>query len=167
MSTKRDILEYLSNYKEKKHLKYKGVRTGLFGLPDFKYYKYQTLANRCSELKRNGYIKEVNGEYLITFKGEDFLSKKIRYNFKKFKTNKTKEDPKNLLLLYDIPQEKTSERNWFRRELKNFHFIMIQRSVWVGPSPLPAEFISYLKEVELKDEIKTFKLEKGYVINKK
>lgn len=167
MSIEREVLQYLSDNRGKRISRYKGVRVGLFELPDFKYYKYQTLANRCSELKRNGYIKEVNGEYLLTFKGEDFLNKKIKNNFKKFEPNKTKDDPKNLLLLYDIPQEKTSQRNWFRRELIKFHFIMIQKSVWVGPSPLPQDFISYLKEVDLENEIKTFKLEKGYKTKEK
>jgi DNA-binding transcriptional regulator PaaX len=162
MSIEREVLQYLSDNREKRISRYKGVRIGLFGLPDFKYYKYQTLANRCSELKRKGYIKEVNGEYLLTFKGEDFLNKKTKNNFKKFEPNKTKDDPKNLLLLYDIPQDKTAERNWFRRELIKFHFIMIQKSVWVGPSPLPQDFIAYVKEIDIEDKVKTFKLEKGY-----
>ena len=39
---------------------------------------------------------------------------------------------------------------------------MIQRSVWVGPSPLPIEFSSYLKEIKLGDNLKTFKLARGY-----
>jgi len=167
MSIEKEILQYLSENKGKHVLKYKGIRTGFLGLPDFEYYKYQTLTNRCSELKNGGYIKEINGVYFITYKGEEFLNKKTRDTFQKFKPNKTDKDPKDLLLLYDIPQSKTSERNWFRRELKSFHFIMIQKSVWVGPSPLPPEFISYLKEVGLKDEIKTFRLEKGYNLNKK
>ena len=44
---------------------------------------------------------------------------------------------------------------------------MIQKSVWVGPSPLPQDFIFYLKEVDLENEIKTFKLEKGYKTKEK
>ena len=43
---------------------------------------------------------------------------------------------------------------------------MIQRSVWVGPSPLPKEFMEYLKSIGLKDTIKTFKLEKGFTSTK-
>lgn len=39
---------------------------------------------------------------------------------------------------------------------------MIQRSVWVGPSPLPKEFLDYVKEIKLEDKFKTFKLSKGY-----
>lgn len=165
MSAEKLILQYLSDYKNKRTIRYKGVRVGFLGLPDFKYYKYQTLANRCSDLKNRGYIKEMNGEYFITYKGEDFLNKRIKNNFKKFISEKTEKDPKDLLILYDIPQDKTSARNWFRRELKNFHFIMIQRSVWVGPSPLPKDFLQYIKEIKISDDFKTFKLARGYTLH--
>ena len=40
---------------------------------------------------------------------------------------------------------------------------MIQRSVWVGPSPLPEEFLAYLKRIGLQKKFKTFKLVKSYV----
>jgi len=164
MKAEKAILQYLSDSRDKKITRYKGFRTGFLGLPDFAYYKYQTLANRCSELKNKGYIKQVNGDYFITFKGEEFLNKKEHIIFKKFKPNKTENDPKDLLLLYDISEQKRSERNWFRRELRHLHFIMIQRSVWVGPSPLPNEFTQYLKNLNLKNEIKTIKLENGYKV---
>ena len=74
-----------------------------------------------------------------------------------------KDTPKNLLLIYDIPEKQKKERDWFRRQLKNFDFFMIQKSVWVGPSPLPVEFLDYLKRIGLQKEFKTFKLTKSYV----
>jgi len=70
---------------------------------------------------------------------------------------------KNLLLIYDIPENRKKERDWFRRQLKNFNFIMIQRSVWVGPSPLPKDFLDYLKRIGLQKEFKIFKLAKPYI----
>ena len=74
-----------------------------------------------------------------------------------------KEDaPKNLIVMYDIPHEKKKERDWFRRQLRNFDYIMIQKSVWVGPSPLPQDFLNYIKIIGLKDKLKTFKLAKSY-----
>lgn len=62
--------------------------------------------------------------------------------------------------MFDIPEEKKAEREWFRFHLKRFGFEMIQRSVWVGPAPLPKEFLVYLEEIDLKSCIKTFKLAK-------
>lgn len=74
--------------------------------------------------------------------------------------------PKNLLLIYDIPEAMKKERDWFRRHLIKFGYLMVQRSVWVGPSPLPKEFLEYLKEIKIGDNFKTFKLTKGYETKK-
>ncbi|OGI75699.1 hypothetical protein A3C67_02830 [Candidatus Nomurabacteria bacterium RIFCSPHIGHO2_02_FULL_42_19] len=73
-----------------------------------------------------------------------------------------KNSPKNLIVMYDIVDVRKKERDWFRRQLKKFDYIMIQRSVWVGPSPLPKEFVEYLREIGLKGQLKTFKLAKTY-----
>ena len=85
-----------------------------------------------------------------------------RQYLKSFICDLEKSAPKNLLLIYDIPEGRKKERDWFRRQLKSFGFVMIQKSVWVGPSPLPADFIVYLKRIGLQKEFKTFKLAKSY-----
>lgn len=77
----------------------------------------------------------------------------------KFKTN----DPKNLILMYDIPHARKKDRDWLRRQLINFQYVMVQKSVWAGPSPLPGEFLAYLKNMGLQSKFKTFKLAKPYV----
>lgn len=166
MSIEKEILEYLLKNKNAHSIKYKGMHVGLLGLPNFQHYKYQALANKSSNLKKLGYIKNINGTSFISHKGELFLKENKRDTFKKFNTEKTDKDPKDLLIIYDIPQHQTSIRNWFRRELISFHFIMIQRSVWVGPSPLPKDFVEYVKELKVNDNFKTFKLAKGYVTKK-
>ena len=86
-----------------------------------------------------------------------------RVYLRSFSSDFKKNESKNLLLIYDIPHSRKKERDWFRRQLKNFGFIMIQKSVWVGPSPLPADFLAYLKMIGLQKEFKTFKLAKSYV----
>ena len=64
--------------------------------------------------------------------------------------------------MFDVPTERKGEREWFRWHLKKFGYIMIQQSVWVGPSPLPKEFNDYVKSIKLDRCIKTFKLAKPY-----
>ncbi|MFA6257917.1 MAG: hypothetical protein WC671_02830 [Candidatus Paceibacterota bacterium] len=115
-------------------LKYKGMSVNMFGLPSF-----------SDSYKENKILKIPKRKYL-----QSFIS-----DFKK-------DAPKNLLLIYDIPEGRKKERDWFRRQLRNFDFVMIQRSVWVGPSPLPVEFLAYLKRIGLQKEFKTFKLAKSY-----
>ena len=91
-------------------LVYKGVKVSNLGLPLFNSFKKE---------QENKYSKKRN-PYKITF------------------SNHFKNDsPKNLIVMYDIPHNMKVERDWFRRHLIKFGYIMIQKSVWVGPSPLP------------------------------
>jgi DNA-binding transcriptional regulator PaaX len=117
--------------------KYKGIKVNRFGLPDLKA--------KNNRIKKNGRKRNF---YLTSFTS----------SFESFK----KDTPKNLLLIYDIPEAMKKERDWFRRQLKTFNFIMIQKSVWVGPSPLPKDFLDYLKRIGLEKQFKTFKLAKSY-----
>src|SRR3989344_2635589 len=99
-------------------IRYKGMSGNMFGLPSF---------NNSKKEKKNNIPKR---EYLCSFVSSFH-----------------KDAPKNLLLIYDIPEGRKKERDWFRRQLKNFDFVMIQRSVWVGPSPQPTDFLAYLKRI--------------------
>ncbi len=92
----------------------------------------------------------------------DILKKKRSSYYLSFESKLSKRSPKNLIVIYDIPDNKKIERDWFRRQLVRFHYVMIQRSVWVGPSPLPKDFLNYLNEIKMKENIKTFKLQKDY-----
>ncbi|OGI60898.1 hypothetical protein A2814_01215 [Candidatus Nomurabacteria bacterium RIFCSPHIGHO2_01_FULL_38_19] len=116
----------------RRRFRYKGVSVNLFGLPDF---------NNSKKKKSTSPKRRYLNSFISSFH---------------------KDAPKNLLLIYDIPEARKKERDWFRRQLKNFDFVMIQRSVWVGPSPLPADFTDYLKRIGLQKEFKTFKLAKSY-----
>jgi CRISPR-associated endonuclease Cas2 len=115
---------------------YKGVRVNAFGIP--------ILSNSS--------------------KYEDKRPRKGNRNpyYASFATTIAKGAPKNLIVMYDIPHDLKKERDWFRRQLIKFGYIMIQKSVWVGPSPLPKEFLNYTKEINIGDKLRTFKLAKPY-----
>lgn len=118
----------------KRQIYYKGIKIGPMGLPAFLFDKSKAkIKNRKRKF------------YYVTFHSE--LEKNA---------------PKNMIVMYDIPHEKKKERDWFRRQLKNFDYVMIQKSVWVGPSPLPREFVEYVRSIGLKDKLKAFKLDKPY-----
>jgi len=86
----------------------------------------------------------------------------IRIFHHTFTSSLSEDSPRNLIVMYDIPHEKKKERDWFRRHLKKFNYIMIQKSVWVGPSPLPEDFLRYITSIGLKKKLKTLKLAKNY-----
>src|SRR3989344_3483501 len=102
------------NYR--KRFYYKGMEVNSFGIPIFS-------RGRKSRAKKQGRKR--------TFYHVAFLSP--------FKEN----SPKNLIVMYDIPHTMKKERDWFRRHLVKFDYIMFQKSVWVGPSPLPKDFLDY------------------------
>jgi len=121
----------------KKYLKYKGVTVNAFGLP-------------ISGFNKNDYKK--SGK-----------SGKRYYQYRCFEFNYKINSPRNLIVMYDIPSDKRKERNWFRRHLQKFGYIMIQKSVWAGPSPLPKDFLNYVKSIKLANQLVTLKLAKPYV----
>lgn len=136
-----------------------------FGLPVFSDYKEQSVRNSFSSLYRKKYITKKGSVVYITKEGRYYMMNK-NSGLKLFSPPFEKNAPKNLLVLFDVPENKREERDWFRRHLQRFGYEMIQRSVWIGPSPLPKEFLSYVQSIGLKDCIQTFKLTKPYTRKK-
>ncbi len=141
--------------------RYKGVPISAIGLPTLFPYKKQSINNAVYRLTKNGYVSKGIDSFVILPKGRKYVeNKKIKMvTFESpFKNN----SPKNLIVMFDVPEGKKYEREWLRFQLRQFGYMMIQKSVWVGPSPLPKEFLDYTKKLNLKNCIKTFKLEKPY-----
>jgi DNA-binding transcriptional regulator PaaX len=157
MSIVGEILKELWNTE----LNYKGVRVNIFGIPRFRNYSKRSIRTTIDRFKRNGIIeKELTGIVLSKY-GREYVKKKFD-SLKQFDKPENTSKEKNLLVMFDIPTDRKPEREWFRWHLKKFGYVLIQKSVWVGPSPLPKEFKDYIKEIKLDKCIKTFKLEKSY-----
>ena len=116
-------------------------------------------------MRQKGFLEYDDEVMNITQKGREYVKRKID-SLKQFNCKLEKDAPKNLIAMFDIPETKKAEREWLRWHLKKFHYLMIQKSVWVGPSPLPGEFLDYLERIGIKDGLKTFKLAKGYIFKK-
>lgn len=157
MSLVKEILEELL----KPTLNYKGVRVNLFGLPKFGKHTSGSLRTTIWEMKRLGLIEKRDSGWYATPDGKKFVQRKLD-SLLQFTNKFGKDAPKNLLVMYDIPESKKAEREWFRWHLKKFSYVMIQKSVWVGPFPLPKEFLDYVDKIKLKNTIKTFKLARPY-----
>lgn len=160
MSIVYDILKELSSMS----LNYKGMRVNFLGLPRFKNYSQSSLRGTMSRLKKEGFVEDCDG-LRVTLKGRNYIRREID-SLKQFDFKFNKDEPKNLMVMFDVPEPKKAEREWLRWHLKKFNYLMIQKSVWVGPSPLPKKFLDYTKSIGLKESIKTFKLAKGYDFKK-
>jgi len=160
MSIILDILKELSETS----FNYKGVRVNFFGLPKFSNYSAGSLRGTMSHLLKEGFVEDSNG-LRVTPKGKEYIWRKF-HSLKQFDSRFKKGMPKNLIVMFDIPEAKKAEREWLRWHLKKFGYSMIQKSVWVGPSPLPKEFLDYVGSIGLKENVKTFKLAQGYNFKK-
>ncbi len=140
---------------------YKGVPISALGLPALFPYKKQSISNSIYRLKQQGYISYERDCIILLPKGRKYVENK-KARLMTFDSPFKKGASKDLLVMFDIPEDMKAEREWFRFQLRLYGYKMIQRSVWVGPSPLPKEFLDYVKSLKLKDCIKTFKLAKSY-----
>lgn len=157
MSLVYEILKELSNTS----LPYKGGRVNLFGIPKFKKYSKNSLSGTLTRLYKEGFVEKSDERLLLTLRGQKYIKRKID-SLQQFYFKFDKDAPKNLLVMFDVPETKKAEREWLRWHLKKFNYSMIQKSVWVGPSPLPKDFLEYIKSIGINEGFKTFKLAKGY-----
>lgn len=153
MSINQKILELLNTPSSR----YKGIPVNCFGLPIFQEYKKQSLRNSFSKLHSKNFIKYNGSSIKITKDGQKYLKRRNAF-LQSFNSNFKKDQEKDLIVLFDIPENRKAEREWFRRHLIKFGYTMVQKSVWIGPSPLPKEFIEYIKKIKLQNSIRTFKL---------
>ncbi len=162
MSIVEEILRELSSV----NIKYKGMPVNLFGVPRFGSHSKRILRSSIDRLARKEMIRrELNG-FILTTKGREYLKRKEN-SLKSFSKPGKVISVKNLIVMFDMPVAQKAKREWFRWHLKKFGYKMIQQSVWVGPSPLPKDFLEYLKEIKLKSCIKTFKLAKAFTSDTK
>lgn len=75
--------------------------------------------------------------YALTEEGEK-AAENIRAKLEKTKPKKW--DGKWRVIVFDVPEKLRGKRDILRKELNNFGFMQLQRSVWAYPFPLPQEF---------------------------
>lgn len=111
-------------------------------------------------LKKQGYIEvkelQEKNAVILTKEGLDKALKAKLDN----DSYKKRKDGKMVMVLYDIPEKKKSERNIFRDHLKNLGFELLQRSVWVSPFDVLEETREIAIEYSLESYLNIFLIEK-------
>ncbi len=157
MSLVEKILTEIANTS----LSYKGMRVNILGIPKFNSHNKTSVKSTFTRLRTKGLIENGDKGWHLTPTGKSYMKRKTDY-LEQFENVFKKDALKNLIVMFDIPETKKAEREWLRWHLKKFNYKMIQKSVWVGPSPLPKEFMDYVIKINLKENLKTFKLAKEY-----
>lgn len=123
----------------------------------FSSFHPQSVRNALSKLVKKEMIRVGADGIVLRSNGRKYVEQKIQ-RLQYFDSPFLSNAPKNLLVLFDIPEDRKGEREWFRKQLREFGYVMIQKSVWLGPSPLPKAFVHYVKTIGLESCIKTFRL---------
>lgn len=166
MSFSDDLLVILSSY----HGGYRLMRVGMRGYTgpairsNFKRFNDAsagTIQTTLYRLKKRGLVESENGLWKLTKKGINYVSNKLNFH----KSYKVKQNsPKNMIISFDIPEKQRKKRDWLRIELVNLGFSILHKSVWLGPAPLPREFIKSVKDLNLIAYLKFFKAEESEII---
>jgi len=67
---------------------------------------------------------------------------------------------KRIVVAFDIPERFSKKRAWLRTTLRMLEFEPIQKSVWMGNTKLPEEFIQDLQDQKLFSYVHLFRIDK-------
>jgi len=171
MSLTDEILFFLSNnpgnYRRLRS-RLAGHYEGTFGKTRFEkkvHINEQSLRTLLSRLKKRGYVKNNKGLWFITTKGiKKFKARSSFLDYRRYSKPKRSNLAEKIIISFDIPECLKTRRTWLRKALLSLGFIMLQRSVWLGPSPLPEEFIKDLKVKGISDYLKFFAVKESDIV---
>lgn len=112
-------------------------------------------------LEKRGEIKQVerNNKIFLSLTREGKIRALMLSLYRGFE-KKSDWDGKWRLIMWDIPEKFSEERNKIRRLVKDLEFYQLQKSVFVTPYPLPDSAIDYLRESELLNYIRLLRVER-------
>ena len=122
----------------------------------------QSIRNTLTRLKKSGLVsKNQNGWSSGKF-AEKYLANQHRFPRLNYVLDKNKQA--KMIIMYDIPEDFRRERDWLRRELRILDFKQKQKSVWIGPAPLPEEFVKILGDLRIIEYINFFRVKEEDII---
>src|SRR3989344_5880508 len=125
-----------------------------YKIDEARYYEYidkKRIQNSLRYLKRKHFIAfPGKGKFTITKTGRARLD---RINIDQIIVKRVPWDGKWRLLTFDIPEEKESKRDYFRRRLKEIGFYHFQRSVFIIPYPCRLEINTMCEELDIEANI--------------
>ncbi len=123
-----------------------------------KRYKESSVRVALTRLNKNGYINNSEDGWEINDKGKKYFNMTSQFSYIPSPFNDKYSS--DTIVSFDIPGPSRKTRDWLRNQLKIFNYKMLQQSLWIGPGPLPIEFIKRLSLLKIKENIKIFKISK-------
>lgn len=117
----------------------------LLGLGDDYEFSRGSFSRTLSVLNKDGLIMRFGSRkkasWKVTKKGRKYLDLVSKKRFS------LQEDGKIRLVVFDVPEEDRTKRRWLRGRLTELNYTPIQRSVWIGKTILPKQFLADLIEL--------------------
>ena len=134
------------------------------------YIKRENFQKLLSKLKKEGFVDNIKNKgtssLVITEKGKERL-KKIKSKINNLPWVREKRKSKNpVIISYDIPEDLRRHRFWLREVLKFLDYLMVHKSVWVGNTILPKEFMKELRDREVLDYVHIFEVTQQGTLDK-
>lgn len=134
----------------------------IIGLDPSYEFKRPTFTAILSQLKTQGLVRDAlkNGRryWRLTSAGNTAVSERHR-------GTALKSDGQKRLICFDIPERDRPKRQWLRTELIACGWRQLQKSVWIGETPLPQEFIETLDTLDLRGRVHILRIESVGTLN--
>lgn len=122
----------------------------------FEQYRKESVRVALSRLHDKGFVNNSTLGWSITKKGKEYSQgiHLLDYITSPF----TKSSQPSMVISFDIPEKDRFIRHWLRNQIKIFGYKMLQQSLWIGPGPLPSSFLKRLEDLNIRKNIKTFRI---------
>lgn len=127
-----------------------------------KKVKEITIRQNIRRLQEHGFVEKKENKYFLTVAGKKLAG----YIFKRKKILAEKWDKKYRVVIFDVPEKMSKERNWLREELYTLNFKQLQKSVFVGRYPLAEDLIKEIKRKKMGNFVNYLLVDKIYDIEK-
>ncbi len=121
-------------------------------------FKKESVRSSLSRLDRKGYLNKTEEGWLLTSSGKTYAERKFLLSYLPSPFNN--KSPSNTIISFDIPGPQRHLRDWLRNQIKIYNYKMIHQSLWLGPGPLPKNFLKKLNQLKIRKNIKIFAVKK-------
>ncbi|MEK7500883.1 MAG: CRISPR-associated endonuclease Cas2 [Patescibacteria group bacterium] len=129
----------------------------VLGLPTSYRFSPRSFSATLSRLKRRGLVVNTRREKRSLWSATPKYQKH-RLNQKQKMMVLPKPDGVARLVMFDIPEAERHKRYRIRTDLIACGYERLQKSVWLGYTPLPREFTELLHDLKIKDKVHIVKI---------
>lgn len=125
----------------------------MFGYKSKNKFRKNTIIVNIHRLKKQGLIAEGEKKKIcLTSQGKEIVA----YIKDRHSILEKPWDKKIRVVVFDIPEEEKSIRDWFRIELGLSAFKLLQKSVYIGKYPMPDDLYQNLIKNEIFNDVHIF-----------